>query len=310
MIVNKIAIIMIYFGKVPDYFQLYLNSCKKNSEIDWIFFTDDKREFDYPRNVKTYYMSKNEMQSFIESRLKIKIDIEYSYKFCDFRPAYGEIFEAYLKEYNYWGFCDIDMIFGDLSLIINNLDIMDNDKILQNGHLTIFKNTKEINSRYKLDYDGPSYREVFSNRNHFGFDETNGITKIYNEYNFKKFVYKEQDRKYADINYKKYKLNLNGPRNYKHQYFIWDDGKIFRYYKKDNKEFKEEYIYIHFQKRNMFINQDINLSKFLIYPNGFGNIIENSDLYLSNKNNHLKNLKVKIKLLTKKVNQKIKINRG
>ena len=60
----------------------------------------------------------------------------------------------------------------------------------------------------------------------------------------------------------------------------------------------------------MFVDKDINISKFLIYPNRFGNIIENSNFYLSNKNNHLKNLKVKINLLTKKINQKIRINRG
>lgn len=37
---KKAAIIIPYFGKFPEWFNLYLYSCKKNPEVDFIFYTD------------------------------------------------------------------------------------------------------------------------------------------------------------------------------------------------------------------------------------------------------------------------------
>ena len=44
----KIAIIVPYFGKMPNYFQLFLNSCASNKKFDWLIFSDDKAKYDYP----------------------------------------------------------------------------------------------------------------------------------------------------------------------------------------------------------------------------------------------------------------------
>jgi hypothetical protein len=40
MFKNKIAIIIPYFGKWPEWIELYFYSCSKNECIDWYFFTD------------------------------------------------------------------------------------------------------------------------------------------------------------------------------------------------------------------------------------------------------------------------------
>lgn len=43
--------ILPYYGKFPNYFQLFLNSCGSNPEYDWLIFTDDHTAYDYPDNV-------------------------------------------------------------------------------------------------------------------------------------------------------------------------------------------------------------------------------------------------------------------
>ena len=53
---NSICYVVPYFGTLPKTsFRLWLKSCKANPTVNWIIFTDDKTEYDYPDNVKVYY---------------------------------------------------------------------------------------------------------------------------------------------------------------------------------------------------------------------------------------------------------------
>lgn len=47
----KKIFIVPYFGKFPNYFQLILNSCEKNSDFNWLIITDIEGEYNYPKNV-------------------------------------------------------------------------------------------------------------------------------------------------------------------------------------------------------------------------------------------------------------------
>lgn len=48
----KKTIIIPYYGKFPDFFQLFLNSCKWNKGFNWLIFTDNEDKYIYPDNVK------------------------------------------------------------------------------------------------------------------------------------------------------------------------------------------------------------------------------------------------------------------
>ena len=41
---KKAAIILPYFGTLPNYFQIFLNSCSYNNCFDFIIFTDQNYE--------------------------------------------------------------------------------------------------------------------------------------------------------------------------------------------------------------------------------------------------------------------------
>lgn len=56
----KIAFICPYFGELPNYFELLLKSCKHNSTIDWIIFTDNKINYEIPSNVKVINVNFND----------------------------------------------------------------------------------------------------------------------------------------------------------------------------------------------------------------------------------------------------------
>ena len=112
----RVAVILPYFGKFPNYFTLYLYSCSFNPKIDFLIFTDILYEDQYPDNVKFITLSFKELQETAQYKLGFRIELSNPYKLCDLRPAYGVVFADYIKGYDYWGYGDIDVIYGDLQM--------------------------------------------------------------------------------------------------------------------------------------------------------------------------------------------------
>ena len=175
---NEICIIGVYFGKFHNYFNLWMNSAAKNDSIDFLIVTDQIVEQKFV-NIKTLNISFDETRKLIERKLDRKVKLKKPYKLCDFKPAYGYIFSDYIKEYQYWGHCDFDLIWGDLRGFLNEYKYDQYDRFLERGHLTLYRNTKRINSLFKVKVNGePGYRTIFSNGHNYLFDEGSILEKI------------------------------------------------------------------------------------------------------------------------------------
>lgn len=309
----KIILIVPYFGKLPNYFQLFLNSCKNNQEYKWLIITDDKTNYSYPENVDVRYTTFEVLRDFIQKKFQFKIALDKPYKLCDFKPTYGYIFEEYIKDYDFWGHCDLDIVFGKISNFIT-IDMLNKyEKIFDLGHFTLYKNTKENNERFKLLYSNRYlYKEVLSNPEGSIFDESynNSINNIFEENNFTMY----RDNVCADIytkssNFKNVtydKLHNKIIEKNKKALYIWNNGQVFRYYMNKTLLVKEEFMYIHLQKRPMEIKIDENIEYYKIIPNSFEKIDIPIDVnnfkYIKRKNFNLfyfqirfNNLKVKLK---------------
>ena len=75
MLKNKCVFIIPYFGKFPNYFNLFLKTCGLNPEFNWIIFTDDKTEYNYPSNVKVYFMNFEELKELVHSKFDFKVNL-------------------------------------------------------------------------------------------------------------------------------------------------------------------------------------------------------------------------------------------
>ena len=106
----KIKLICIYYGMLPEWFPLWLKSCSKNPNYDFLLITDQKYENTYAKNVEIKNLSWEELKHKFENVLEMPISLEKPYKLCDFRPIFGMAFADELKEYDFWGHCDLDMI--------------------------------------------------------------------------------------------------------------------------------------------------------------------------------------------------------
>ncbi|MCQ2554920.1 MAG: hypothetical protein MJ171_04625 [Clostridia bacterium] len=256
---KSIAVLSAYFGKLPGYFPLWLKTCKYNPDIDFIIFTDDETSFDFPENVKRVHLTLKEMKKRAEDALGFEVSLERPYKCCDFKPTYGEIFLEYIREYSYFGYCDLDMMFGDITGFLKKYEYEKYDRFLVLGHLALYRNTEYIRNSFKLDSSlGEYYRKVFTTDRNYGFDEISGMYRICRENEVSMF----DGRIFADISnvYKRFRFpeKRHTPLNpdivtYRNEVYTWEKGKVFRYYEDSDRKIKrEEYIYIHYQKRPDF----------------------------------------------------------
>tara|TARA_R110001583_G_scaffold1285_1_gene10556 strand:- start:25007 stop:25942 length:936 start_codon:yes stop_codon:yes gene_type:complete len=263
----KIRIIAVYFGVLPKYFDLWLKSCSYNNDFEWLLVTDASLvEFNVPANVIHVSQTIEDFKSLANKKLVINVADFNPYKICDFRPAFGLIFDEYLSECQFWGHCDLDMLFGDLSHFITP-KLLTYDKVFTVGHLTLYKNTDKVNNIFKEF--GKSWKNILNDIEHFGFDEHQGVNKVWVDYASNVYV---NESLIVDVDPNTFRFEFCKPwLNKSKQTFVYDSGKVYHVYVNCwGKVIKNEFMYIHFQKRKFssFISAKLN-DKFLIYVDGF-----------------------------------------
>jgi len=150
---KKTAIIVTYFGKFPYYHELWEKSANFNSGIDWLVFTDQRKD-EQNKNIKYINFNLDKINNLIKTKLSTEVSIKSPYKLCDLRPAYPVIFDNYLSNYEFWGHCDLDMIWGNIKLFLNYNYIWKNDIISADhrricGPFTLYKNNSKIKNLHK-----------------------------------------------------------------------------------------------------------------------------------------------------------------
>lgn len=173
---NSIVVITCWYGKYPWYLPYYLHSCAFNPSIDFIIITDNKEKPDnVPENVKIINRTLNDIINTTSEKLVFKINIDYPYKLCDFKPAYGFMFPEIIKDYTFWGHCDLDLIYGDIRGFMTEefLDAYDYISLRDDyttGCFSLYRNTELLNNFFMKSKD---YQQVFSQPKHYCFDECN-----------------------------------------------------------------------------------------------------------------------------------------
>lgn len=280
---NSICLIIPYFGKFPNYFDYFLISCVNNPTINWLIITDNGLESP-SENIKVINMTFDDFIGIIKSKFDFEICLDSPYKLCDFKPAYGYILEDYISEFEFWGHCDTDMIFGDIRKFITDKTLSRHDKILRHGHLSMYRNTPEVNrwfmtlNQSNADF---TYDKIFKSKLSLAFDEFGGkykyggIIKMIENAGIN--MYSSVD--FDDIRYSQYSFYSLRPIE-NTTYSLKDISKMPSYYNYHNKrlyrhiltpkgENVSESLYVHFQKRKMSINSACNTDEFIMVPNEF-----------------------------------------
>ncbi|QPG06410.1 hypothetical protein IT774_04250 [Salinimonas marina] len=238
---NKILLINPYYGKWPVWLPAFLLSCKANPDITWLIPTDCDIPREAPDNVIFVKSTLQALSKTASDVTGLNIDMQRPYKLNDIRPLFGKIFGEELKDYDFWGHCDIDVIFGDIRSfitddILNNHDVISARKGAISGHFTLYRNVEKIN---KLYLSHPIYQKAFLSPTSFYFDEV-GMTEV---------IKKDQaDGAGLRVYWPDYLLNFKETRKKKPSYvpkvlnhWRWHDGKLFEEGDKGG-----EIMYLHF----------------------------------------------------------------
>jgi hypothetical protein len=176
---KKICFVVVYFGKWPIWFPAFLHSCKNNPTVNWIFFTDCGSTAHHSPNVVFYNTTLSQMRELIKERIGKESVLEDRYKICDYKSVYGILFEDYLKDFDFWGHCDIDIIWGDIRKytteeILDKHHIFSTRKERMSGHFSLFRNTPGINQLFRQSAE---FAEVIQQVGCRDFDEE-GMTRL------------------------------------------------------------------------------------------------------------------------------------
>jgi hypothetical protein len=169
----KTLVISVWLGKWPAFFPFFLQSISRSTSFKFLLFSNQKCHPKLPDNAEIRHFTLEQINELASERLGFKTDISLPLKLCDFKPAFGKIFEHFLEGYNYWGYCDIDLILGNLSKFIlpfyaDALDVISFYRGFMSGPFCLFRNAeKTLNLYSKVS----SHRTVLQSPEHNAFDE-------------------------------------------------------------------------------------------------------------------------------------------
>jgi hypothetical protein len=263
---KSIAVVIPFFGKKPSYFDVWKYSALKNPCVDFIFFTDID-EITEEKNIKVYKTTFNDFANLFRSKFDFEISLNAPYKLCDFRPAYAYVLSDYLKDYDFWGHADVDLVFGDVKSFITEDMLNSYDKILEHGHFCLYRNCESINSMFMngFGYKDYDYKKCLSTPDAMYFDEAIGARSICNRLNVPTY---KNDACFFDVlpSVKEF-THINDA--FKESIFRYDDSlnKLYAVYKENGEIKEKEIMYAHFQKRKMDYMAFKENTSFYIVPN-------------------------------------------
>lgn len=240
---NKVVFLIPYFGRIPDYFHLWLRSAEANPQFTFFLYTDLPFPVSSNSNVQIKRISFAQLQDKVRWKLGKSCVLKDPYKLCDYKPAYGELFAEDIQDFDFWGFCDVDLILGHLQHFISEELLATSDKLFDLGHFCIMRNNNKMNSLYKLKYPNVLDFAYTSRTNYCCHFDENGAIAYAPNYDTSIRFYTAWP--FFDVPINQYKMLHDGVE----VYAVWENGVLTL--NSIDGGFTKEIMYIHLQKRKM-----------------------------------------------------------
>jgi possible eps3O protein len=185
-----------------------------------------------------------------------KVCISWPYKLCDYKPTYGYLFEEDLRGYDYWGYIDCDLVFGNIRKFLQKIDFGQYDRVFRYGHFSMCRNREDINLLFtKATGKEINFRDIADSAFIHNFDES-GMNHIFidNGYRFLNCSYDATFQIY-DYAYRWH----NGGHPERGELFVKEaDGSTTVYTEKEDGSIEcTEVCYIHYMtKKQVCIEKD------------------------------------------------------
>jgi len=200
---QSIALLVSWYGPYPWYFPYFVHSIGFSPSVDFFIVTDNTEEIpNKPNNLKIVYRTMDELKEDFSSKLGFRVNINSAYKLCDFKPAYGFLFQNIIKCYDFWGHIDLDIVFGDVrgfmtNELLRSYDIITCRHDFTAGYFTLYRNNDYCNTLFTKSN---AYKTVFSTPDNYWFDECGMFTGKVN-FNHSHTVLRGEDHCLNILNY-------------------------------------------------------------------------------------------------------------
>lgn len=217
---NK-TFVMYFFGRPEPWIDKYIKEVGllAKDNWNWLMFTDN----DMP-NTKNFKTVKMDLEGF-KDKIQEKFGVRPNYNltnnemgFClSYAPALGYMFSDYLKDVDFWGYTNLDVVYGDLShylpdKLLKTIDIFGNDPDDTCGPFTLLRNTKEVN---ELFLEAPDWPICLTDGGNYGFDEQG----------FSRTVKKARDEKRLKVKFEFWQSHGYNPKLHREGKKLFDDLK-------------------------------------------------------------------------------------
>ena len=238
-------LIVPHFGERPSYFPLVLRSMACNPDVQWLMLTEAPVE-QAPPNLIVRICEFADVATRIRGHFDFDIALDDPYKLCDFRPAFGEIFADELAGCDFWGHCDLDVVFGRIREHLPP-EAFDADKILFQGNFALYRNTPEAARWYRHEVGRVSYRKAMTNPAAMHFDEWAGMYYVIRDLGIPYW----QENVIFDLSFHMYRTRAESARDRTPRKYAWEHGEICEYTLSGGNLVRRTALLIHLQKRTM-----------------------------------------------------------
>ena len=261
---QRIVIIFPYFGTLPPQYKMWRASALYNSTIDFMFFTD--ADVEPATNIIVRKMTFCDFQQIVQKAFNFPIALDRPYKLCEYKQAYGFILQKYIKDYDFWGFGDLDLVYGDIRTFLTD-SVLEHKFLLGWGHLTLLRNDDDANTYFMKEVKGyQDYKDAFT---------TKGIT-FFDEFGYNGCSDKWRDCRFEDCWLEWSFDNISRPkeayhlcslnRGWKQVIFEHIGKKLYMLRFNHGHIEKKESLYAHFQHRGFMKDYVTDYSHFLVTP--------------------------------------------
>ena len=152
----RVKLVTLWIGPLPEWLPQFSERMDRNS-YDWELL---------------HFNSVDDVNELATKVLGTPCRKGSAYSLCDLRPMFGELFQDRLQGYDFWGWCDLDVVLGDLDRLLTPLllryDIVTTDTWTVNGALTLLLNIPDVNTLWRRAY----YRKILEEPDYCNFDES------------------------------------------------------------------------------------------------------------------------------------------
>lgn len=168
----KALVIIPWFGAFPAWMNAFLTSCAPVSRVDWLIVHDALAPAEVPTNVKFVSFTWEAYRKRFAERCAVDLPSQPDYKMCDAKVFLGTVFEDYIEGYDYFGWGDLDLVYGELDAFLEPLlgkhpILSFHEKQLSN-HFVLFRNLPEMRSLY---HEVPDYSAKMAAPEYSGLDD-------------------------------------------------------------------------------------------------------------------------------------------